>query len=78
MDRKLENYIIVLLVIILVSLAACAKKTKEYRPGPFGAVVENAESVGIMLGCMVNPKICQEALEQKDWENVDKDLEKSK
>ena len=59
-------------------MAACAKKPKEYKPGPFGAVVDHAESVGNMIGCMFAPKICQETLEQRDWENIDKDLEKSK
>lgn len=78
MNKKLETYIIVLLVIILVSMSACAQKTKEYKPGPFGVVVDHAESVGTMIGCMFAPKICQETLEQQDWENVDKDLEKSK
>ena len=78
MDKKLENYIIVLLVIILISVAGCAQKTKDYKPGPFGVVVDHAESVGTMIGCMFSPKICQETLEQQDWENVDKDIEKSK
>ena len=78
MDSKLERYIIILLVIILVSLAACAKPAKENKPGPFVAVVDHAESVGTMIGCMFAPKICQEHLEDQDWEKVDKDLEKSK
>jgi len=65
-------------MIILVSLAACAKPAKEYTPGPFGAVVDHAESVGTMIGCMFAPKICQEYLEDQDWEKVDKELEKSK
>lgn len=78
MDSKLERYIIILLMIILVSLAACAKPAKEYTPGPFGAVVDHAESVGTMIGCMFAPKICQEYLEDQDWEKVDKELEKSK
>jgi len=64
-------------MIILVSLAACAKPAKEYTPGPFGAVVDHAESVGTMIGCMFAPKICQEYLEDQDWEKVDKELEKS-
>ena len=74
----MERYIIILLMIILVSLAACAKPAKEYTPGPFGAVVDHAESVGTMIGCMFAPKICQEYLEDQDWEKVDKELEKSK
>ena len=78
MDSKLERYVIILLMIILVSLAACAKPAKEYNPGPFGAVVDHAESVGTMIGCMFAPKICQEYLEDQDWEKVDKELEKSK
>ncbi len=78
MDSKLEKYIIILLMIILISLAACAKKPKEYKPGPFGVVIENAESVGTMIGCMFAPKVCQEHFEDQDWEKVDKDLEKSK
>ncbi len=73
----MERYIIILLMIILVSLAACAKPAKEYTPGPFGAVVDHAESVGTMIGCMFAPKICQEYLEDQDWEKVDKELEKS-
>ena len=78
MNNRLEKYIIVLLVIILISLAACAKPQKEYEPGPFGAVFDHAESVGTMIGCMFNPKVCQEALEDKDWEKVDQELQKSK
>lgn len=78
MDSKLERYIIVLLMIILVSLAACAKPSKEYKPGPFGVVVDHAESVGTMIGCMFNPKICEEHFQDQDWEKVDEDLEKSK
>jgi hypothetical protein len=78
MDSKLEKYIIALLLIILISLAACAKPAKEYKPGPFGVVVDHAESVGTMIGCMFNPKVCQEALEDKDWEKVDQELQKSK
>jgi len=78
MNNRLEKYIIVLLVIILISLAACAKPQKEYEPGPFGAVFDHAESVGTMIGCMFNAKVCQEALEDKDWEKVDQELQKSK
>ena len=65
-------------MIILVSLAACAKPSKEYKPGPFGVVVDHAESVGTMIGCMFNPKICEEHFQDQDWEKVDEDLEKSK
>ena len=57
MDSKLEKYIIALLIIILISLAACAKPAKEYKPGPFGVVVDHAEGIGTMIGCMFNPKI---------------------
>ena len=76
MDKKLENYIIVLLVIILISVAGCAQKTKEYKPGPLGAVVENAEAVGTLLGCMFNPKICQEMQDQKEWHEFDDIIDK--
>jgi len=78
MHNRLEKYIIVLLVIILISLAACAKPQKEYDPGPLGVVVERSQTIGKLLGCMVAPKLCQETLEEKEWENVDKDLDKSK
>lgn len=76
MDKKLENYIIVLLVIILIGVAGCAKKSKEYKPGPFGVVVDHAESVGTMIGCMFDPKICQEMQDQKDWQEFDNIIDK--
>ena len=78
MDSKLEKYIIALLIIILISLAACATPAKEYKPGPFGVVVDHAEGIGTMIGCMFYPKICQEVLEDQDWEKVDQELQKSK
>mgnify|MGYP001289472536 CR=1 FL=1 len=78
MNNRLEKYIIVLLVIILISLAACAKPQKEYEPGPLEVVVEQSQTIGKLLGCMVAPKLCQETLEQKEWENVDKELDTSK
>jgi len=78
MHNRLEKYIIVLLVIILISLAACAKPQKEYEPGPLEVVVEQSQTIGKLLGCMVAPKLCQETLEQKEWENVDKELDTSK
>ena len=31
-----------------------------------------------MIGCMFNPKICEEHFQDQDWEKVDEDLEKSK
>ena len=76
MNKKLETYIIVLLVIILVSMSACAQKTKEYKPGPFGVVVDHAESVGTMIGCMFAPKLCQEMQDQKDWQEFDNIIDK--
>ena len=78
MNNRLEKYIIVLLVIILISLAACAKPQKEYEPGPLEVVVEQSQTIGKLLGCMVAPKLCQETIEQKEWENVDKELDTSK
>jgi hypothetical protein len=77
-EKKIEKYIIVLLVIILISLAACAKPKEEYEPGPLGVVIEQSETIGKLLGCMFAPKVCQEKSEDENWENVDKDLEKSK
>ena len=76
MYKKLENYIVVLLVIILISVVGCAKKSKEYKPGPFGVVVDHAESVGTMIGCMFDPKICQEMQDQKDWQEFDNIIDK--
>jgi len=78
-EHKIEKYTIVLLLIILIGLAACVKKEPTVNgPGPLGTVVENAESIGTMLGCMFNPKVCEEVRQQQEWENVDKDLKKPK
>jgi hypothetical protein len=33
-------------------VASCAKTNKEYKAGPLGPVIENAEAFGKALGCM--------------------------
>ncbi len=79
-NEKVEKYIIIfcVLVIIFIGLTSCAKQPKEYKPGPFGLVIENAESVGTMIGCMFAPKVCEEHFQDQEWKKVDEDLKKSK
>ena len=78
MNKKLENYIIIFLLVILIVTAACAKKSKEYKAGPLGPVIENAETLGQALGCAFAPKTCKKSKEQveKEQEEITKDFNK--
>ena len=77
MNKKLENYIIIFLLVILIVTASCAKKTKEYKAGPLGPVIENAETLGQALGCAFAPKTCRKSKEQidKEQEEITKDFQ---
>jgi len=78
MNKKLENYIIIFLLVILIVVASCAKKNKEYKAGPLGPVIENAEAFGKALGCMAAPSTCKKSQEQIDQEQkeITKDFNK--
>jgi hypothetical protein len=78
MNKKLENYIIIFLLVILIVVASCAKKNKEYKAGPLGPVIENAEAFGKALGCMAAPSTCRKSKEQveKEQEEITKDFNK--
>jgi len=78
MNKKLENYIIIFLLVILIVTAACTKTTKEYKAGPLGPVIENAETFGKALGCMAAPSTCRKSKEQveKEQEEITKDFNK--
>ena len=77
MNKTLENYIIIFLLVILIVTASCAKKTKEYKAGPLGPVIENAETLGQALGCAFAPKTCRKSKEQidKEQEEITKDFQ---
>ena len=77
MNKKLENYIIIFLLVILIVVASCARKNKEYKAGPLGPVIENAESFGQALGCAFAPKTCRKSKEQidKEQEEITKDFQ---
>ena len=77
MNKKLENYIIIFLLVILIVTASCAKKPKEYKAGPLGPVIENAETLGQALGCAFAPKTCRKSKEQidKEQEEITKDFQ---
>ena len=77
MNKKLENYIIIFLLVILIVVASCAKKNKEYKAGPLGPVIENAESFGQALGCAFAPTTCKKSKEQieKEQEEITKDFQ---
>tara|TARA_A100001011_G_scaffold388272_1_gene467580 strand:- start:1075 stop:1320 length:246 start_codon:yes stop_codon:yes gene_type:complete len=79
-EKKFERIIIIfcVLVILLLGLTSCATKQKEYKPGPLGAVVENAEDIGKYLGCAFAPHTCREMEEEEEWKKVDEDIKKSK
>ena len=78
MNKKLENYIIIFLLVILIVTASCTKTTKEYKAGPLGPVIENAESFGQALGCAFAPTTCKKSKEQieKEQEEITKDFNK--
>ena len=84
MNKKLEKWIIILLIILLIGLAACAKP-QEKKSGVFGPVIENAEAFGKALGCMAAPSTCRKSKEQvekeqeeitKDFNKIDKEIKK--
>ena len=77
MNKTLENYIIIFLLVILIVTASCAKKTKEYKAGPLGPVIENAEAFGLALGCLAAPSTCKKSEEQveKEQEEITKDFQ---
>tara|TARA_E500000178_G_C16689099_1_gene602871 strand:- start:309 stop:554 length:246 start_codon:yes stop_codon:yes gene_type:complete len=79
-EKKFERHIIVfcILVIILLGLTSCAGKQKEYKAGPLGTVVENAEDIGKYLGCAFAPHTCKEIEEEEEWKKVDEELSKKK
>ena len=78
MNKKLENYIIIFLLIILIVTASCTKKTKEYKAGPLGPVIENAEAFGLALGCLAAPGACKKSKKQidKEQDEITKDFQK--
>ena len=84
MNVKLEKWIIILLIILLIGLAACAKP-QEKKSGVFGPVIHNAEAFGKALGCMAAPSTCKKSQEQidqeqkeitKDFQEIDKENSK--
>ena len=77
MNKTLENYIIIFLLVILIVTASCAKKNKEYKAGPLGPVIENAETLGQALGCAFAPATCKKSKEQieKEQEEITKDFQ---
>jgi hypothetical protein len=84
MNAKLEKWIMILLIILLIGLAACAKP-QEKKPGVFGPVIHNAEAFGKALGCMAAPSTCKKSQEQidqeqkeitKDFQEIDKENSK--
>ena len=84
MNMKLERYIIILLILLLIGIAACAKP-QEKKSGVFGPVIHNAEVFGKALGCMAAPTTCEKSKEQiekeqeeitKDFQKIDKEIQK--
>ena len=84
MNAKLERYIIILLILLLIGIAACTKP-QEKKSGVLGPVIHNAEAFGKALGCMAAPTTCKKSKEQidkeqkeitKDFQEIDKENSK--
>ena len=65
MNRTLERYLILFLVIVLISLSSCAKPKVNADPVSEDDIptVSKLDGIAFVLGCMFDPAPCQEKKE---------------
>jgi hypothetical protein len=68
MNKEFERYLIIILLLILIGLSGCVKKTitdtviepKEEKPSTIIDSVSKMEGIANALGCMFAPQTCDE------------------
>jgi len=74
MNKKIERYIILglFLAIIILGLSGCANKPVQTTK----KISVYDGSMSIAIACIFSPKDCDKIQDEKEWEEVDKTLDK--